>query len=158
MMPPTWPEKTAERLRKLTKREIRVRPHPGNSPAKKPLAEDLAGAHACIIWSSSAGVHALVAGVPVICEAPYWICKESQVANMYMVDAMYRAPDRLVGHAIYNALREKAMHRLAWGQWHISEIESGEAFQALRYNVYFRRGVKLYQQGGGFVPSPATEG
>lgn len=123
MMPPTWPEKTAERLRKLTKRQIRVRPHPGNSPAKKPLAEDLAGAWACVIWSSSAGVHALVAGIPVICEAPFWICRGA--VDRYL-ECVEKIDDR--GGC---QTREESLHRLAWGQFSIPEIESGEAFRAV---------------------------
>lgn len=127
MMPPNWAEKTAERLRKLTKREIRVRPHPGNSPAKKPLAEDLAGALACVIWSSSAGVHSLIAGVPVICEAPYWICKEAAFRTL---DSSF-SDTNMTDAPRMDEFREKGMHRLAWGQWNLSEIEDGTAFRAL---------------------------
>lgn len=115
-MPPDWPGTVCRKLRALTKREVRLRPHPGNNAPAKPLAEDLAGAWAVVIWSSSAGVHALVAGVPVICEAPYWICRDATggtVDNPAM-------PDRL-----------SALRRLAWGQWSLAEIASGEAFAHL---------------------------
>ena len=123
MMPPNWPIDVCNRLRKLTKREIRLRPHPGNSPAKKPLAEDLAGAWATVIWSSSAGVHSLIAGGPVICCAPHWICKGAADAHLECVE---KVDDR--GGL---QTREEAMQRLAWGQWHLSEIESGASFRAL---------------------------
>lgn len=123
MMPPNWPSDVCNRLRKLTQREVRLRPHPGNGPAKKPLAEDLAGAWACVIWSSSAGVHALIAGVPVICEAPYWIAKGA--ADKYL-ECVEKVDDR--GGL---QTREAAMRRLAWGQWHLSEVESGEPFARL---------------------------
>ena len=122
MMPPYWPDDVAKRLAKLTKREIRIRPHPGNSAPVKPLVDDLAGAWACVIWSSSAGVHSLIAGVPVVCEAPYWICKAATFQSFPTVDELDEWG---------TDLRLASMHRLAWGQWHLSEIEDGTAFRAL---------------------------
>lgn len=127
MMPSAWGADVCTRLAKLTQREIRLRPHPGNGQPKKPLAADLAGAWAVVIWSSSAGVQALVEGIPVICEAPYWLCKgaacsvlsdiRTEILEILVPDGM---PDRL-----------SAMQGLAWAQWHISEIEDGTAFRAL---------------------------
>jgi hypothetical protein len=119
MMPPNWANEVCARLRKLTRREVRLRPHPGNSPPKKPLAEDLAGAWACVIWSSSAGVHALVSGIPVICCAPYWIAKGAAGADLAAVDSP-PTPNRL-----------PTLRRLAWGQWGLAEISDGTAFRAV---------------------------
>lgn len=119
MMPPDWPERAAARIRKHTKREVRVRAHPGNSAPRKPLAEDLAGAWAVVIWSSSCGVHALIEGIPVICEAPYWIAKPAALENM----------DQLIRGGVVH--RREAFNRLAWGQWECREVESGEPFRAL---------------------------
>jgi hypothetical protein len=123
IMPSDWANEICARLAKLTKREIRLRPHPGNSPPGKPLAEDLAGAWACVIWQSSAGVHSLVAGVPVICLSPAWICKAAADSHLECVE---KVDDR-------GGLqpREQAMQQLAWGQWHLSEIEDGTAFTHL---------------------------
>lgn len=126
MMPSDWANDVVRRLRKVTTREIRVRPHPGNGPAKKPLAEDLAGAWACVIWSSSAGVHALVAGVPVICEAPFWIGGNAKYGGGAKYIEEMDPPCRCA-----DLTRLTAMQRLAWGQWHIDEIASGEAFRAV---------------------------
>ncbi|MGP1675904.1 MAG: hypothetical protein ACTS6J_01945 [Burkholderiales bacterium] len=122
MMPINWADDVAKRLAKLMKREIRIRPHPGNSPPVKPLVDDLAGAWTTVIWSSSAGVHSLIAGVPVICEAPYWICRGATFESFPAVGDM---------DDFGTALRLSAMQRLAWGQWHLSEIESGYAFNCL---------------------------
>lgn len=121
IMPPHWADEVAERLSRLTHRTVRIRPHPGNTAPAKPLADDLAGAWACVIWASSAGVHALVAGIPVICEAPSWICKSAALKS---VDDIYARLD-------LSALRLAAMHRLAWAQWSLAEIQSGEAFDHL---------------------------
>lgn len=114
IMPVGWPQDVAKRLKKLTSREIRIRPHPGNNAPEKPLAEDLAGAWATVIWSSSAGVHSLIAGIPVVCEAPAWICKSVTYIDPVAVLAEKPAGDR-----------ESAMRRLAWAQWSIDEIRSG---------------------------------
>lgn len=121
-MPIGWGDDVAQRLKKFTKREVRIRPHPGNNPPAKLLAEDLAGAHACVIWASSAGVHALIAGVPVICEAPFWICKSAAYDSLDFV--LTEKPE-------YDIDRERALRRLAWAQWSLAEVESGEALDYL---------------------------
>ncbi len=129
IMPPDWGNDVRRRLAKVTKREIRLRPHPGNSAPRKPLAEDLAGAWACVIWSSSAGVHALAAGIPVVCEAPFWICKPAVLDRVADVEALdLTQPWERMGA---DATRLEAMRRLAWAQWRLSEIQSGEAFRRL---------------------------
>jgi hypothetical protein len=119
-MPSLWAEDVKRRLQKLTEREIRLRPHPGNSPAKTPLERDLEGCWAVVIWSSSAGVHALVNGIPVICEAPYWICKPAAGAWLEFVDCVH-----------WEDARPQAMTALAWSQFHVDEIASGFAFDSL---------------------------
>lgn len=122
IMPTDWAERTAEHLKKFTDRPIRIRPHPGNwqsNPPKVPLSADLEGAHAMVIWASSAGVHALVAGVQVICTAPFWILKGAAPGRIEEVDQIS------IGE------REPAFERLAWAQWTLAEISSGEPFKRL---------------------------
>lgn len=119
IMPPTWPEDVARRIRKFTQRTVRIRPHPGNNLPKKPLAEDLENAHAVVIWSSSAGVEALMAGVPVFCEAPAWICKSAASKDLRSIDSPNLTE------------REPVLERLAWAQWHVDEIAAGLPFQVL---------------------------
>lgn len=123
IMPIDWADKVVKRLRKVTNRPIRVRAHPGNGAHKTPLADDLKGAHAVVIWSSSAGVQALIAGVPVICEAPAWICKGAADRNAECVEK--------VGDRGGLLSREEGFHRLAWAQFHHTEIASGFAFTSL---------------------------
>jgi hypothetical protein len=119
IMPPGWPDQVARRLKARTQREVRVRPHPGNDRPKRPLEADLEGAHAVVIWSSSAGVHALVAGVQVICEGPAFILKGC-------------CPGRVEDVDLHNfAEREPHFERLAWAQWTVDEIASGEPFRRL---------------------------
>ena len=101
--PPQWAEKHAESLRRrgLT---ARVRPHPGNRAPSVPLKADLMGAGACHVWSSNAGVLARVLGYPVTSWAPHWICEGP---------------------------REAAMQRMAWSQWSVPELATGEPFARL---------------------------
>lgn len=119
IMPHNWASEVSERLRRFTSREIRVRPHPGNNPPAKPLAADLAGAWACVIWSSSAGVHALVAGVPVVCEAPFWIARSAASHSVADIERPYTME------------REQTLQRVAHAQFHIDEIATGEPFRRL---------------------------
>lgn len=119
VMPQDWAVRTAERLKKITKRPVRVRLHPGNDAPRTPLQRDLEGAWAMVIWSSSSGVHALVEGIPVFCLAPYWIAKGATCADLGLVDTP-PLPDRL-----------PALQRMAWGQWQLQEVEAGMAFRLL---------------------------
>lgn len=118
-MPPEWPKAAVDALRKYTKREVRHRAHPGNDAPRIPLEEDLRDAWAVVIWTSSVGVHALCAGIPVICCAPRWIAKAATSESLAAVEAP-PMPDRL-----------RPLERLAWAQWTLDEIQSGEAFRCL---------------------------
>jgi hypothetical protein len=104
---------------------IRVRPHPGNFVAKVPLIDDLEYAWACVVWSSAAGVRALVEGVPVYRAAPRWICGGVASHPKYLnpeAQAPTCSPES----------RRRALNRMAHGQWSVSEIESGEPFARMR--------------------------
>lgn len=117
MMPPDWHQTAAKRLQARTKRSVRTRLHPGNDAPARPLEVDLEGAWAAVVWTSSAGVRALVEGVPVFCEAPFWICKDAGAGGTLDAPEM---PDRI-----------PALERMAWAQWTCAEIESGEPFVRL---------------------------
>lgn len=116
-MPDDWADRTAERLRRETSREVRIRRHPGNDAPARPLSADLDGAWAVVIWTSGAGVHALLAGVPVFCASAWWVCKAATSTGP--IDAP-TLPDRL-----------PALRRMAWAQWRLDEIQSGAAFASL---------------------------
>lgn len=118
-MPANWAWDTAARITRETGWPVRVRLHPGNAGPVRPLALDLDDCHAVVIWSSSVGVTALLNGVPVVCEAPSWILKPAAARCLADVDAI---ADR----------RLDAFERLAWAQWEISEIETGEPFERLK--------------------------
>jgi hypothetical protein len=87
-----------------------IRPHPGNNhkPATT-LEQDFAKARGVLVWSSSSGVKALVAGLPVCYAAPRPL-------------AWLKGP------------REEALRRMAWAQWTLEEIADGTAFECLLNN------------------------
>jgi hypothetical protein len=86
----------------------RIRPHPGKQPCK-PLQDDLKNARLVVTWGSGAAIKALLMGVPVHSEMPGWIGQQDNT----------------------EAGRLEMFRRLAWSQWRLSEIESGEAFARL---------------------------
>ena len=123
--PPEWHTRAESRLRKATKRAVRVRPHPG-APANDPAVVQntgalLAGAHAACIWSSANGVRALIEGVPVFHDAPRWICEAAAVRGIEKVEEP----------KMDDAARLGALERMAWAQWTVDEIASGEPFARL---------------------------
>lgn len=118
MMPPDWPQRAVERLGRMTKRPVRLRPHPQNDEPKRHLSEDLKNAWMAVVWSSSAGLHALAAGIPVLCEAPQWIGKAAAATGL--VDEGEPLPERLA-----------MFQRMAWAQWTLEEIASGGPIRRL---------------------------
>lgn len=105
--PPQWAEKRAFELRRYSE-TVRVRQHPGNFKPKVPLEDDLRGVDCVQVWSSNAGVLALVLGRYVLHCAPHWICET------------WRSDGR-----------EAALQRMAWSQWTPAEIATGEPFARL---------------------------
>lgn len=122
VMPVGWEKDVRHRLSKITRREIRLRFHPGNDEPGVPLEDDLKDCHAVVIWTSSCGVAALVAGIPVVTEAKWWIAKSAAFDSIEHIDT-----DRVVP----NWMRRDALQRLAWAQWTVEEIAAGVPFKHL---------------------------
>lgn len=118
-MPVDWERLTVAALRRITKRPIRVRPHPQNSAPVRTLADDMAGAWAMVIWASSTGVHSLIAGIPVIATSRWWILKAAAGERLEDIESppMF---DRV-----------PAFEKLAWAQFTIGEISEGLPFRCL---------------------------
>lgn len=121
IMPNDWMIQVRNVLEKTTKRPVKFRAHPGNDRPKHPFSGDLEGAHCVIIWSSSTGCEALIAGVPVFCMAPWWICKEATRADIHLLEEPL----------CDDAARLDAFQKLAWAQWHVDEIASGTAYRTI---------------------------
>lgn len=86
----------------------RIRPHPGKHRAKH-LELDLEEAGKVVTWGSGAAIKALMLGIPVVSEMPNWIGEQDNTPEG----------------------RLEMFRRLAWAQWELYEIESGEAFACL---------------------------
>ncbi len=114
-----WTQTVQKQLAKLTRRPIKVRPHPGM--AKTDPYDALRGAWAAVTWGSGAAIKALFAGVPVFHGLPRWIGAPAAVCLGEGTDLERPVlGDRL-----------PMFERLAWAQWSVREIESGEAFACL---------------------------
>lgn len=111
---------------------VRFRPHPeaikaqtavqsygdiGLTASNRSLGDDLAGAAYVVTWNSNVATDAVLAGVPTIA------FDEGSMAWP------------VTGHAldeIVCPLRERWAADLAWAQWQIDEIASGDAWEALK--------------------------
>jgi hypothetical protein len=119
-MPRGWETKIEQHLRKVTRRPIRTRKHPGKDKSAPPtLEDDLSGCWAAVTWGSGAGVKSIISGVPVFHQLKNWIgasaaTTEMNIENPWMGDRM------------------PMLRRLAWAQWTWDEIKSGEA---IRYTL-----------------------
>lgn len=129
--PPDWHNAVARGLR--THRKVLVVEHPGvGAVTDKKHEQYLQGAHALIIWSSAVGVKALIAGIPVICHSPYWVCKHG-AASASELEA-----EASLTSAQADLRKREALERMAWAQWSLAEIESGRPF-ALLYDYHHKK-------------------
>lgn len=127
--PPGWHLNLLPRLKGLGL-NIKVRNHPGDRVPQIPLEKDLDGAAGALIWSSSSGVKALAMGIPVCYAAPHWVCAPSAI-DYYPGDLRWHSRMLAWGTERNSTDRLRAFRRMAWAQWTLAEIASGEAFDAL---------------------------
>lgn len=124
--PPQWHVRASRDLMRLSARRQVMQEHPGKPACHAGVAahitESLQGAHAMCIWSSAAGVRALVEGVPVFYAAPHWICEGAAVHGVGNVERP----------VMDDVARLAALYRMAWAQWTVAELASGEPFARLR--------------------------
>lgn len=122
-----WADRTIATLRRYTRRPILWRPHP-KSPhmvapsdglSVGPISDALAQVALVATYNSNTGHDALLAGVPVICDAS---CHYLEVASCDLKDA--RQPKVASVEA-----RRSYFSRLAYAQWTTLELESGEALR-----------------------------
>lgn len=86
----------------------RIRHHPGQSRCV-PLEDDLAHAGKVITWGSGAAIKALLWGIPVESHMPAWIGEQNNTDSGRLT--MFR--------------------QLAWAQWQLDEIATGEPLHRL---------------------------
>lgn len=89
------------------RQRCRVRQHPGRGATVQDLQKDLARCSQAVTWGSGAAILALAWGIPVESHMPAWIGEQDNTDSGRLT--MFR--------------------RLAWAQWRIDELASGEAFK-----------------------------
>ncbi len=124
-MPRDWPGRAEAVLRRISDKPVRVRRHPGNHAPERSLSEDLGGAAAVITWGSTAGLEALLAGVPVYHAMPRWI--GAPCAQHWDCSSTLPAPNL--------PDRSELFASIAWAQWTVEEIADGAPFRHLLFDV-----------------------
>jgi len=112
-MASTWPQNVVGRIAQFTQRSITVRPHPGLYRSKEP---DFRKTWCVVTWGSGAAIKAIVAGIPVFYEMKNWIGALAATYGLRDIERPFLG-DRL-----------PMLQRLAWAEWFLDEIETGEPF------------------------------
>lgn len=94
---------------------------------KHPLEQDLEKAYAAVVWASSAGIKAMLAGVPTFYEFPDWI--GGNPAACFGIDPLLDGrPDHV--HSLMGS-RMQMLEKIAWAQWSGEEVRTGEPIKRL---------------------------
>lgn len=128
-MPHQWERRTIAQLRKITDRPIIYRPKPNWMEARPiagsifgdaqiPLEDALRNCHAVVAHHSNAAVEALLAGVPCIC--PGGVASVLSGHDLTQIES----PPMPAG-------REQFAYDLAYTQWSLAEMQTGEAYRYL---------------------------
>jgi hypothetical protein len=122
-----WLRDMATKLKK-SRRQTIFRPHPlcvlppfpGLEYSTAPLTDDLNNAHLVVTHNSNSGVEAIIQGVPAVCYSPVSMIWEF----------MEGWPGQLESPPMWP--REQWAANLAYAQWTLDEMKSGEAWAHLR--------------------------
>lgn len=101
--------------------ETRIRRHPGTEAPEIALLDDLADCAALVVWSSNCATAALIAGVPTYYTAPAIITQ----------GAARPLEELLVDDFREFGVVTKPFSEMAWAQWTVDEIDTGEPFRLL---------------------------
>ena len=129
--PSCWDSQTCEQIKLKTRRPLLFRQHPNAyqrgwangmpeylrnriSDGTNPIVDDLRNAACTVVYTSNAATESLLEGVPV------FVCGPS----VYCMEACNKGIDKLNAPQMPDC-REELFHRMAWAQYHISEIEKG---------------------------------
>lgn len=109
-----WTEKTIAELKKYTDRKIITR----DKEDKRPLQDDLKGAHALVAHGSIAAVESVICGTPVYVHADSAAALVGQTDISKIETPVY--PDR-----------QPWLNSLAYSQWNEKELIDGTLFRML---------------------------
>ncbi len=107
-----WVEETKQTIRKYSDRKIIVH----NKFSKTPLDELLKNAWSFVSLQSTAGFKAMVSGIPAYFTEP-------TLKNINLIEEIENPK-----------INYKILNNLAYGQWTLKEIESGEAWEVISKN------------------------
>ncbi len=116
-------ERVAWNIRRATGLPVRIRIHPGDREPEVPLEHDLREALYVVTHTSAAGLHAMMMGVPCVTTAPWWM---GLPAAMYVAPDSPRWPRAAHELARDDGHRLATFQRIAWAQWTVDEIATGE--------------------------------
>ena len=123
-MPQGWQYTVVKRIKQHTDRIIKIREHPQRlrhiekSNAVE-LSDELQNAHCIVVWSSGCANWSLVAGIPVIYQAPTIVGAPAALSSLERIEDPYLGS------------REEAFSRIAWAQWTGDELATGEPFERI---------------------------
>lgn len=124
-----WYAETAKRCQEVYGLPVRFRPHPmevrrgratsvaGFETDKGELSESIERAAVVVTWNSNTGVESMLAGKPTVCH---------DIGSM-----AYEVAAHGIGEVCTGEGREQWAHRLAWKQWTLDEIRSGDALEGV---------------------------
>lgn len=134
-----WQQDVTDRLLALGW-DVAYRPHPlmrrhnqekcpiGAGMTVGSLEDDLKRAGLVVSFNSTTGVEAVLAGVPTVVMDEGGMAFDVALHRLPAPEEVFDEPDPASG---YGASRESWAHRLAWAQWSLDEIASGETWAAL---------------------------
>lgn len=119
-----WLQSVVANIASVTDRPIEIRYRDPNRTTrnKKPFAAVLDNVHAVVTFNSNAATEAIIAGVPAFVLAPCHAARPVANTDLAKIDTPFW-PDQ--------DLREAWVHHLAYGQFHITEMQSGAAHRIL---------------------------
>ena len=135
-MPRIWPEQVIGHLRKITDLPIIYRPHPEKKKLLTmqwdnvfiskniSLVSDLNNAKACIIYTSNAGNHALLNGVPVFYCGAKCACQQLALTDISRIN-----------NPLYPTYRRAFFAHLLNHQYTENEIKRGTAWDYMKTKI-----------------------
>jgi hypothetical protein len=116
--PRKWADSIAKTLANQSHRPVEVRKN--RTSRRSPL--DFEGVHCVVTWSSSAGIKAMIEGIPAFYGLPGWIGQWSGKWLPYILSVgMDIEKPKKYG-------RTWMLYRLSWAQWSLDEIKEGTPF------------------------------
>jgi len=122
-----WINDTVARIKQLTDRpvEVRQRAHKRiERVATAPLSQELANdVHALVTFNSIAAVESILAGVPAFVLAPTHVAAPVANTSLDSIEDPVWADQDLI---------DAWCHSMAYGQYHVTELQNGKAFRMMQ--------------------------